>query len=237
MSEYIVRAENLVKTYTTGPEVLKVLRGVEMGVRAGEFLAISGVSGSGKSTLLHMLGLLDEWDSGKVYFDGQDVSGLSGAQRDQLRNKEIGFVFQFYHLLPELTVLENTLLPAMVANSSFSWLGKRAKLRTQAMEILAELGLADRAKHRPAQLSGGEQQRAAIARALINKPRLLLADEPTGNLDVDTGAKILDLLLKLNSQANQTIVMVTHDPDTAGRTHRQLHLEQGRIHGFSQGSG
>ena len=237
MSDYIVRAENLVKTYTTGPEVLKVLRGVEIDVRAGEFLAISGISGSGKSTLLHMLGLLDEWDSGKVYFDGQDVSGLWGAQRDELRNKEIGFVFQFYHLLPELTVLENTLLPAMVANSSFSWLGKRAKLRTEAMKILAELGLADRAKHRPAQLSGGEQQRAAIARALINKPRLLLADEPTGNLDVDTGAKILDMLLKLNSQANQTIVMVTHDPDTAGRAHRHLQLEQGRIHSLSQSTG
>jgi len=233
MSKYIVRVENLVKTYTSGPEVLKVLRGVELDVRAGEFLAISGISGSGKSTLLHMLGLLDEWDSGRIYFDDKDISALSGAQRDQLRNQQIGFVFQFYHLLPELTVLENTLLPAMVANSSFSWLGIRTKLRQEALEILAELGLADRAKHRPAQLSGGEQQRAAIARALINKPRLLLADEPTGNLDVNTGARILDLLKELNSHDHQTIVMVTHDPDTAARAHRQVHLEQGRIHGSS----
>ena len=234
MSEFIVRVENLVKTYTMGPEVIKVLRGVQLDLRAGEFLAISGVSGSGKSTLLHMLGLLDEWDSGSVHFDGRDVSTLSHSQRDWLRNQEIGFVFQFYHLLPELTVLENTLLPAMVANSTFSWIAGRAKLRKRAYKVLDQLGLADRAKHRPAQLSGGEQQRVAIARALINKPRLLLADEPTGNLDLKTGARILDLLEELNSQNNQTIVMVTHDPATASRAHRQLHLDQGRIHGSSQ---
>ena len=233
MSDFIVRAENLVKTYTTGPEVLKVLRGVELDIRAGEFLAVTGVSGSGKSTLLHMLGLLDEWDSGRIYFDDRDVSTLSSAQRDTLRNQEIGFVFQFYHLLPELTVLENTLLPAMAANSTFSWLANRSELRKWALEILAQLSLADRARHRPAQLSGGEQQRAAIARALINKPRLLLADEPTGNLDVRTGNRILDLLAQLNSSNNQTIVMVTHDPDTASRAHRQLHLDQGRIHSSS----
>ena len=226
MSEFIIRAENLVKTYTTGPEVLKVLRGVELDIRAGEFLAVTGISGSGKSTLLHMLGLLDEWDSGRIYFDDRDVSTLSSAQRDSLRNQEIGFVFQFYHLLPELTVLENTLLPAMVANSTFSWLGSRTKLRKRALEILAQLSLADRARHRPAQLSGGEHQRAAIARALINQPRLLLADEPTGN-------RILDLLAELNSSNHQTIVMVTHDPDTASRAHRHLHLDQGRIHSSS----
>ena len=230
MSEYIVQAERLVKTYTMGPEVLKVLRGVELELRAGEFLAITGVSGSGKSTLLHLLGLLDEWDSGSIYFDGQDVSELSGAQRDRLRNKEIGFVFQFYHLLPELTVLENTLLPVMVGNSSLAWLRSKNKLRKGAMEILEQLGLAQRARHRPGQLSGGEQQRAAIARALVNKPRLLLADEPTGNLDLATGGRILDLLERLNSDSNQTIVMVTHDPATAGRAHRQLHLEQGVVH-------
>ena len=233
MSEHIVRAENLVKTYTTGPEVLEVLRGVHLELRDGEFLAVSGVSGSGKSTLLHLLGLLDEWDSGTIYFDDRDVSALSTTQRDVLRNRQIGFVFQFYHLLPELTVLENTLLPAMVTNSSLSWLGKRDKLRKRAMDILAQLGLAERAKHRPAQLSGGEQQRTAIARALINEPRLLLADEPTGNLDLRTGGRILNLLEELNSNTKQTIVMVTHDPDTAGRAHRHLHLDQGQIHNSS----
>ena len=230
MSEFIIRAENLVKTYTTGPEVLEVLRSVHLELRAGEFLAITGISGSGKSTLLHLLGLLDEWDSGTIYFDDRDVSALSAAQRDRLRNRQIGFVFQFYHLLPELTVLENTLLPAMVTNSTLSWIANRAKLRKGALEILDQLGLADRARHRPAQLSGGEQQRAAIARALVNQPRLLLADEPTGNLDVRTGGRILDLLEQLNSSNKQTIVMVTHDPATAGRAHRQLHLDQGRIH-------
>ena len=229
MSEHIVRAEGLVKTYTTGPEVLKVLRGIELELRAGEFLAITGVSGSGKSTLLHLLGLLDEWDSGRIYFDDQDVSALSGARRDQLRNQEIGFVFQFYHLLPELTVLENTLLPAMVASSSLGWLSNKAKLRKKAVDILDQLGLAERWRHRPGQLSGGEQQRVAIGRALINEPRLLLADEPTGNLDVETGGRILDLLERLNSSTGQTIVMVTHDPATAGRAHRQLHLEQGVV--------
>ena len=233
MNNTIIRAEKIVKTYTTGPEVLHVLRGLDFSVQAGEFLVVTGVSGSGKSTLLHLLGLLDECDSGRIYFDEQDVSALSAAQRDRLRNRQIGFVFQFYHLLPELTVLENTMLPAMVTNSTFSWLGSRAKLRKQALEILNQLSLADRAKHRPAQLSGGEQQRTAIARALINNPRLLLADEPTGNLDLDTGARILDLLETLNSQHNQTIIMVSHDPDTANRAHRCLHLDQGRIHSSS----
>ncbi len=233
MSNTIIRAENIVKTYTDGPEVLHILRGLDLSVQAGEFLAITGISGSGKSTLLHILGLLDEWDSGSVYFDGQDVSALSTGQRGQLRNQQIGFVFQFYHLLPELTVLENTMLPAMVANSTFSWLSSRAKLRKQALEILGQLSLADRAKHRPAQLSGGEQQRTAIARALINKPRLLLADEPTGNLDVETGNQIIELLETLNSQHNQAIIMVTHDLDTANRAHRRLHLDQGAIHASS----
>ena len=232
-SNTIVRAQNIVKTYTTGPEVLHVLRGLDLSVQAGEFLAVTGVSGSGKSTLLHILGLLDNWDSGQVFFDGQDVATLSRAQRDALRNQQIGFVFQFYHLLPELTVLENTILPVMVGTSSFSWLSRRAAIRSQALEVLAQLGIADRAQHRPSQLSGGEQQRTAIARALINKPRLLLADEPTGNLDVDTGAQILDLLETLNSQHNQTIVMVSHDPDIANRAHRRLVLEQGRIHSCS----
>jgi len=230
MNNTILRAENLVKSYSSGPEVLRILRGLELSVRAGEFLAITGVSGSGKSTLLHLLGLLDEWDSGRIYFDEQDVSALSAARRDRLRNRQIGFVFQFYHLLPELTVLENTMLPAMVGTSSFSWLGSRGRIRAEAMEMLSQLGLSERAGHRPSQLSGGEQQRTAIARALINKPRLLLADEPTGNLDVDTGAQILDLLERFNSQHDQTIIMVSHDPDIANRAHRLLHLDKGRIH-------
>ena len=230
MSDSIIRAEGLVKSYMSGPEVVRVLEGADMDVKAGEFVAITGVSGSGKSTLLHLLGLLDEWESGKMFFDGQDVAQFSAASRDRVRNEEIGFVFQFYHLLPELTVLENTLLPAMVGCSSFAWLGGRARLRAKAMEVLAKLGLADRARHRPSQLSGGEQQRTAIGRALINDPRLLLADEPTGNLDTRTGGQILDLLESINSQDGQTIIMVTHDEATAGRAHRRTQLHQGRIH-------
>lgn len=233
MSDSIIRAEKLVKSYRTGPEVVRVLEGADMEVEAGEFVAVTGVSGSGKSTLLHLLGLLDEWESGSVLFDGQDVSRLSGRQRDKLRNQEIGFVFQFYHLLAELTVLENTLLPAMVGCSSFSWLGGRARLRKEALGVLEQLGLAERAKHRPGELSGGEQQRTAIARALINRPRLLLADEPTGNLDTETGGQILDLLESLNSGQGQTIIMVTHDQVTAGRAHRCVRLDEGLIHNCS----
>jgi len=229
MNDLAISAEGLHKSYRLGRVDLHVLRGVSFTVRRGEFAAIVGASGSGKSTLLHLVGLLDRPDRGKVALDGLDVSKLSATRRSAIRCTQIGFVFQFYHLLEELTVLENAILPAKVAHSTFGWLARRAELFEQARALLEELGLADRLRHRPRELSGGERQRVAIARALINKPKLLLADEPTGNLDSKTGGHIIELLERLNGQRNQTILMVTHDPAVASRAHRILHLTDGRL--------
>jgi lipoprotein-releasing system ATP-binding protein len=187
-----------------------------------------GASGSGKSTLLHILGALDLPDKGTVQFDGHDVFAQSPAARDRMRNRDVGFVFQFYHLLPELNVFENVLFPAMVSRSVAAWFRSGHEARRYARDVLNRVGLADRAEHRPNELSGGEFQRAAIARALVNHPRLLLADEPTGNLDTATGKEILGLLLQLNEQG-QTIVMVTHDRDVAAAAGRRVHLVDGRI--------
>jgi len=224
----ILHAERLHKHYRMGSEDLHVLRGVDVSVPRGQWLCILGASGSGKSTLLHLLGGLDTPDEGRVDFDGQDLFRFGQAKRDRFRNAHVGFVFQFYHLLPELNVLENTIISAMVRRSLFNWLGGRAALRKHATELLDSLGLAERIKHRPKQLSGGERQRVAIARALINQPDVLLADEPTGNLDRDTGGRILDVLAELHKQG-QTMVMVTHDPTVAERADRVLELERGRL--------
>lgn len=225
----LVCARDLHKTYRMGKVSLEVLRGVSFDVQAGEFITIYGHSGSGKSTLLHLLGLLDEPSEGKVYLEQMDTNGLSRLERNAIRNRDVGFVFQFYHLLPELTVLENTLLPAMVERSALAWPGQKKALRQRAEEILAELGLGDRLKHRPKELSGGERQRTAIARALVNQPKLLLADEPTGNLDSKTGQKIIDVLQRLNQDHKQTILMVTHDEELAHKLGRSLYLVDGKL--------
>jgi lipoprotein-releasing system ATP-binding protein len=202
---------------------------VNFSVRAGEFLGIYGHSGSGKSTLLHVLGLLDTPTSGAVRIGDADVMSLPAAERNRMRCEDIGFVFQFYHLLPELNVLENATLPAMVGKSVLGWFSQRRTIRKRAEELLDELGLGDRMKHRPNELSGGERQRVAIARALVNGPRLLLADEPTGNLDSRTGETIMSLLQRYNREHGQTILMVTHDRDLAGQVTRCLELEDGRL--------
>jgi ABC-type lipoprotein export system ATPase subunit len=187
-----------------------------------------GASGSGKSTFLHILGALDIPDSGRVEFAGDDVFGAGRRFRERIRNESIGFVFQFYHLLPELNLLENVLFPAMVRYSVGQWLRRGSRARAAAREVLDRVGLAERARHRPNELSGGERQRAAIARALVNGPQLLLADEPTGNLDAGTGRGILAVLRELNENG-QTVVMVTHDPNVASQAHRSVHLVDGRI--------
>ncbi len=228
MSDNILQASGLHKSYQLGRTCLEVLKGVSIAVGRGEFVAIMGASGCGKSTLLHLLGALDVPDRGTVRFDGQDVFGGSNAQRDRLRNRVFGFVFQFYHLLPELNVLENALMPCMVGNTVLGWMHRRAELRRGATEMLGRLGLGDRLKHRPNELSGGERQRVAIARSLANQPRILLADEPTGNLDAATGREIMAVLADLN-RAGQTIVMVTHDPAVAASAHRIVTLVDGRI--------
>jgi lipoprotein-releasing system ATP-binding protein len=219
----------LKKTFRMGEARVEILRDANLTVRAGEFIAIEGRSGSGKSTLLHILGALDQYDGGSVVFDGRDFSKLSGSQRSDLRNRQFGFVFQFYHLLPEFNVLENTMLAAMI---EFSWLKfrrQKAGLRARAIEILESLGLSHRLRHKPKQLSGGERQRVAIARALMNRPRILFADEPTGNLDFETGRQIMRVLEDLHARANQTIIMVTHDRSVAQTADRVLVLENGVI--------
>lgn len=228
MSSPLLRATGIHKSYGTGRAEVKVLRGAAVSVAEGEFLVIMGASGCGKSTLLHVLGALDAPDRGSVEFRGRNIFDLSPAVRGRYRNRDVGFVFQFYHLLPELNVLENVMTPRLVTHSFWSWRLKRRESRKEAAALLDQMGLADRAKHRPNQLSGGEKQRVAIARALINRPALLLADEPTGNLDEKTGGEILKLLVELNV-AGQTIIMVTHDARVASLAHRRVHLTEGAI--------
>jgi len=226
----ILKAEGLYKAYRMGVTKVQVLKGVELAVRKSEFVAIVGASGSGKSTLLHILGGLDGPDKGVVSFEGRDLGKISAGELNRYRNKMVGFVFQFYHLLDELNVLENVYLPTMASKSIAGWFACRRWAKSRARELLAELGLSDRAKHKPYQLSGGERQRVAIGRALMNEPKLLLADEPTGNLDSATGNGILDVFEKLN-RAGQTIVMVTHDQRIAQKAGRIITLADGKIRG------
>lgn len=224
----MLKVEGLYKSYHMGATEVKVLKGVDFAVAKGEFVAIIGASGSGKSTLLHILGALDKPDKGAVKFEKRDMSKFGSGELNRFRNHAVGFVFQFYHLLDELNVLENVYLPAMTGKSIAGWFSYRKEAKNRAAELLAQLGLAERAKHKPYQLSGGERQRVAIGRALMNEPRLLLADEPTGNLDSATGNGILDILERLN-EAGQTIVMVTHDDGIARRAGRTVTLADGRI--------
>ena len=224
----MLRARGLCKSFRMGRSLVKVLRGVSLDAHDGEFLVVMGASGSGKSTLLHLLGALDAPDRGTVEFNGCDLFAQRGAARRTYRNRQIGFVFQFYHLLPECNVLENVLMPRLVEHTLRGWASARRQARRDAEEIVERVGLTDRKNHRPNELSGGERQRVAVARAIINRPALLLADEPTGNLDSRIGGDILDLLAELNG-AGQTIVMVTHDANVAARAHRQVVLHEGVI--------
>ena len=224
----IIQCTGLTRTFKMGDAEVRVLKGVDFEAAAGEFVAIEGRSGSGKSTLLHLLGVLDEPNAGVIRFDGRDLLTLSATERSHVRNQSFGFVFQFYHLLPELNVLENTMVAAMVRYSRREFRSKRAALREQAIKSLDSLGMAHRLTHRPAQLSGGERQRVAIARALMNQPRVLFADEPTGNLDAETGTQIMSVLEGLH-RAGQTIVMVTHDRSIAKQADRVVVLKNGSV--------
>lgn len=224
----LLAARDLHKCYRIGGQDLQVLRGVDVSVSSGEWLAILGASGSGKSTLLHLMGGLDRPDKGSVQFNGQEVFALRGGALDRYRNGHVGFVFQFYHLLPELSALDNVLIPAMIGKSMFAWPTVKSNLRKHAAELLQQVGLGERLKHRPNKLSGGERQRVAIARALMNKPAVLLADEPTGNLDAETGKQILDVLKDLHRRG-QTIIMVTHDSRIADAADRNLTLQHGKL--------
>ena len=225
----LLTALNLKKTYTKHANRIEVLRGLDLDVAEGEFLSVIGNSGSGKSTMLHLLGTLDSPDDGCIHLEGRRIDNLPAQERDQLRNRTFGFIFQFYHLLPELNTLENVLTPAMITHSMWSWFMNRREIRRQAHEMLERVGLSHRLNHKPKELSGGEMQRAAIARALINRPRVLLADEPTGNLDTANGQHVMKLLRDLNQQEGLTIVMVTHNLDLVHETDRVVRITDGRI--------
>lgn len=219
----LLEAKNLIKTYQMGQTEVKALKGINLVIESGEFVAITGFSGSGKSTLMHVLGCLDNPTSGSYVLDGIDVSRAKRDDLARIRNQKIGFVFQKFYLLPDLTALDNVALPRLYAGVS------EQQARIDAQELLAMVNLADRIDHYPYQLSGGQQQRVAIARALVNKPKLVFGDEPTGNLDVATGDIIMDIFKKLNEQQNTTIIMVTHEPSIAHKTKRIIELVDGTI--------
>lgn len=223
----MLEAKGLHKIYKNGVSQLHVLKGIDLKVQKAEVLAILGPSGAGKSTLLHLLGGLDSPTEGEVYIDGLDIYSISERERARLRNTKIGFVFQFYHLLPEFDVLENVILPLLIRAEN----GGAQDIREKGFKILEAVGLSERLHHRPSQLSGGEQQRVAIARALVNEPEILLCDEPTGNLDSKTGKSVLDLLWELNREKKTTLVIVTHDAEIAKRATNILHIRDGRIYG------
>jgi ABC-type lipoprotein export system ATPase subunit len=236
----LLEANDIYKSYRLGKVDIPVLRGVSVAIEPGECLAVLGASGSGKSTLMHILGGLDRpaWgrsleprieNTGTIAFKGTPLATMSPAARDAYRRRNIGFVFQFYHLLPELNVIENATIPARIGKNHASWAAHRTEARHNAHQLLQRFGLEHRLKHKPAELSGGERQRVAIARALVNNPDLLLADEPTGNLDQKTGATILDALMQLKADRGQTMVVVTHDPRTAERADRVIRLEDGVV--------
>ena len=226
MSEFL-RVEGLVKDYPSGETVLRVLKGITLSIEPGKITAIVGPSGAGKSTLLHLMGFLDRPTSGDVIYREHRLSALDRAAQARIRNASFGFVFQMYHLLPELTAHENTILPLMIRHSTGEYLGNRASLNRKARELLERLGLGGRLHHLPTQLSGGVRQRVAIARALIGDPEIVFCDEPTGNLDALTSKGIQQLIVDLSRETGKTFLVVTHDPNVAALAHRQLRLVDG----------
>ena len=222
MSESVIVAENLVKTYKMGDVEVNALRGLTVSIDRGEVVAIVGPSGSGKSTLMNILGCLDRPSSGEYTLDGETVAGLTDDQLADIRNRKVGFIFQSFNLLPRATALANVELPLRYS-------GKTEGRKQRARQSLTEVGLGDRMTHRPYELSGGQQQRVAIARALVNDPAIIMADEPTGNLDSKVGQEIMDLLLNLNKQSGTTLIIVTHDPKIAAQTQRTIHIRDGVV--------
>ena len=227
MMTNVLELKNLKRTFRQGGRELHVLKGVDLVIKPGEIVGLLGQSGSGKSTMLHIAGLLEKPNSGDVIINGQNATKLSDRERTRLRRDTLGFVYQFHHLLPEFSALENVVVPQRIARIA------KATATRNAERMLEEVGLMDRLHHRPAQLSGGEQQRVAIARALANSPKLLLADEPTGNLDESTAARVFDTLLETVRKTGLSALIATHNPELASRMDRQIHLREGELHEVS----
>ena len=225
MSEPLISARELIKTYLMGKRTVEVLRGVNLTIASGDFLALRGASGAGKSTLLHLLGGLDSPNAGEIWFAGKNLAQLSNGELAHFRNAKVGFIFQAYYLLPELDALENVCLPARMGRMP------AAEAERRGRELLGRVGLGERLEHKPFELSGGEQQRVALARALIQSPELILADEPTGNLDSHTGEEIIELLCALQRERQATLLIATHDARVAARAPRVVELVDGLIHG------
>ena len=219
----IIHCQNLSMTYSEGPLDVEVLKGINLQIEDADRIAIIGASGSGKSTLLHLLGGLDTPSNGSVWVDGQELSGLSDKKRGEIRNKYLGFVYQFHHLLPEFTAIENVAMPLLIRGVD------KHQAESEAEKLLSQIGLAERLQHRPVELSGGERQRTAIARALVSKPQCVLADEPTGNLDQKTADAVFDMMLELNRHIDTALVMVTHDQNLAARMDKVYQLVDGEL--------
>lgn len=222
-SHPMIRIADLYKSFTMGSQELTVLNGINLEIPRGQMVAIVGASGAGKSTMLHIMGMLDRPTKGSVYFDNQDLFQMSEAQQAEFRNRRIGFVFQFHHLLPEFTALENACMPALIQRRPIE------EVEQEATALLQEVGLGQRLHHKPGELSGGEQQRVAVARALLQKPDLVLADEPTGNLDTHTGEALFELLRNLNRTRQTTFVIVTHNDKLSAQSDRIIHMQDGMI--------
>jgi len=220
----ILELKNINKTYKGKTENLHILKDLNLEVEEGDFISILGKSGSGKSTLLGIIGLLDNFDSGEIYINNNKIDKFESNNIDRLKNKDLGFVFQFHYLLPEFTALENVMIPCLVQNFS-----DKKSIENKAKELLKKVGLEERYNHKPSELSGGEKQRVAIARALVNNPKIILADEPTGNLDEETSEDIHNLLKKINKENNQTIIVVTHSKELANITNKQYFVKQGKL--------
>ncbi len=231
VSDNLLQAVNIFKEYKNGERTLPVLYEINLSVEKGEILVIVGASGAGKSTLLHILGILDTPTSGSVLYKGTDLTKLSMKKQAEIRNRIFGFVFQFYHLLPDFTALENVLLPSLIGSRFSNWREVHRKSTVKAISLMERLGLGDRVTHKPSQLSGGERQRVAIVRALMNDPEVLLCDEPTGNLDTKTGSEIKNLIWELNKTMKQTIIIVTHDEEISKHAARVVKITDGHILG------
>lgn len=223
-TENVLELKNVNKVYEGKNETLHIIRDLSLSIKKGEFISIMGKSGSGKSTLLNLIGMLDKTTDGEILIDGVDISKMKDGEKDRLKNEKLGFVFQFHYLLSEFTALENVMLPALAHNFK-----NRKKIEMDAIKLLEEVGLGERLNHKPSELSGGEKQRVAIARALINNPAILLADEPTGNLDEETSETIHDLFREINGKRGQTIIVVTHSKELANISDKILFLKKGKI--------